>query len=140
MTNELTDQELIEKIESHYKASSVNPRINADWMELLSRFKSLTENRSELVKKSAEEIMIKHIPSGCINLKSYEKEKQAIIAAMEEYANTRTAANPLTVESVVEITKTDLEIAFNVFRYTPFPHNHPTFEEWYSNYFNTPNK
>lgn len=27
-------------------------------------------------------------------------------------------------------TKSDMENAFNAFRYVPFPHNEPTFEEW----------
>lgn len=37
--------------------------------------------------KTAEEIIKKHIPNGCINLNSYQKEIKAISAAMEEYAS-----------------------------------------------------
>lgn len=36
--------------------------------------------------QTAEEIMMKHIPKGVINLKSYQAEKSAIVAAMVKYA------------------------------------------------------
>ena len=37
-----------------------------------------------------------------------------------------------------EFTKSDLEMAFDVFRMRGFPHNEPTFEKWFEETFSTP--
>ena len=46
-------------------------------------------NYSEKIsqKKSALEILLEIIPNGCINLKSYNQEKELIVKAMEKYYN-----------------------------------------------------
>lgn len=68
LTNNLTDQELIESIERNIKLHReqdffINLNMYAD---LISRFKSLTENRSELVEKCVEAVrefaIISHSP------------------------------------------------------------------------------
>lgn len=56
LTNKPTDQELIEKCESHINALRYEGYNWKELAELLTRFKSPTENRSELVEKCVDAV------------------------------------------------------------------------------------
>ncbi len=100
--------------------------------------KELKEHQDTIHRERTD--AMRHYNNAAMKGNDAKAEKWKKVVAAHDYTLRNLNSELFKLENTIVYTekgfsRDDLKLAFNVFRYKSFPHNAPTFEDWYSSNF-----